>query len=51
MNYLDSDTSNSTNTVAHCDEKGGNVCLRLRERSHSNYMTQRVYLRRKSLLD
>jgi hypothetical protein len=29
MNYIDSDMSNSTNTVVHFDEKSGNLCLRL----------------------
>ena len=29
MNYFDSDMSNSTNTVVHLDEKGGNLFLHL----------------------
>jgi hypothetical protein len=27
INYFDSDISNSTNTVIHFDEKGGNINL------------------------
>ena len=37
MNYLESDMSNSTNTVVHFDEKSFN---RLRTRSHTMYVLQ-----------
>jgi hypothetical protein len=42
INYLESDMSNSTNTLVHIDfdEKGINLCLRLRTRSHTIYTLQ-----------
>ena len=40
INYFDSDMSNSTNTVVHCNGKGGNLYLCLRVRSHTIYVAQ-----------
>ena len=40
MNHLESDMSNSTNTVVQFDEKGINLCLRLSTRSHIIYAPQ-----------
>ena len=37
INYFESDMSNSTNTIVHFDEKGINLGLRLRTRSHTMY--------------
>jgi hypothetical protein len=37
MNYVDSDMSNSTNTVVYFDWKDGNLYLRLRTMSHTIY--------------
>jgi hypothetical protein len=40
MEYFHSDMSNSTNMVVRFDEKSGNLCLRLRARSHIIYAMQ-----------
>jgi len=37
MNYLDSDMSNSTNTIVYFDGKDGNLYLRLQTMSHTIY--------------